>query len=294
VSRPGAALRAALDAPGCVAAAGAHDPTVARLAEQAGFEVLCASGSSTAAVIAGLPDVGLVTFTEMLTHAAHIVAATDRPVLCDIDTGFGGVTNVKRTIREYEAIGAAGVLMEDQTFPKRCGQTAGATTISTDEMVAKIYAAKDAQASDDLVLVARTDARQTEGLDGAVRRCRAYLQAGADAAFPVGLLSEEEFRVCAAEIDAPLVTDVPEWGRAPTMTIGDLDSWGWSLGVFAVSALRVALHAVREFLGDLAADGTQTAWLERMETRDAMDELLGLKRVRAEERELAQRTGATA
>ena len=294
MTSPGAALRAALASPRCVAAVGAHDPTIARLADQAGFEVLCASGSSTAAVVAGLPDIGLVTFTEMLTHAGHIVAATDRPVLCDIDTGFGGVMNVKRTIREYEAIGAAGVLMEDQTFPKRCGQTAGATTISTAEMVAKIYAAKDAQARDDLVLVARTDARQTEGLDGAIRRCHAYLEAGADAVLPVGLPSEEEFRACAAEIDAPLVTDVPEWGRAPTMTIADLDSWGWSLGVFAVSALRVALHAVREFLDDLAADGTQRPWLTRMETREAMDELIGPQARARRGAVLAERSGAMA
>jgi methylisocitrate lyase len=292
VSTPGQRLRAVLAAPGCAAAVGVHDPAVAKLADEAGFPVLCASGSSTAAVVAGLPDVGLVTFTEMLTHAANLIAATERPVLCDIDTGFGGVTNVKRTIRAYEAAGAAGVLIEDQTFPKRCGQTAGAVPIATDEMVAKIYAAKEALREGDLVIVARTDARQAEGLDGAIARSQAYLAAGADVAFPVGLLTEEEFRACRAELAAPLLTDVPEWGRAPTMTIAELQDWGWDLGVFAVSALRVALAAVREFFADLATTGTQTAWLERMASRAEMDELMGLVRVRDDERRLAELVGA--
>jgi methylisocitrate lyase len=294
VSTPGRELRRVLAAPGCAAAVGVHDPAVAKLADAAGFPVLCASGSSTAAVVAGLPDVGLVSFTEMVTHAGNLIAATERPVLCDIDTGFGGVMNVKRTIRAYEAAGAAGVLLEDQVFPKRCGQTAGAVPIPTAEMVAKIYAAKEALREGDLVIVARTDARQTEGLEGAIERSKAYLEAGADVAFPVGLPSEEEFRACSAELDAPLLTDVPEWGRAPTMTIAELGDWGWDIGVFAVSALRVALGAVREFFGELAATGTQKPWIDRMASRAEMDELMGLVRVREEERRLAELSGAPA
>ena len=283
-----------LAAPGCALAAGVHDPAVAKLADRAGFPVLCTSGSSTAAVVAGLPDVGLVSFTEMITHAANLIGATDRPVLCDIDTGFGGVTNVKRTIRAYESAGAAGVLIEDQTFPKRCGQTSGAIPIPVSEMVAKVHAAREALREGDMVIVARTDARQTEGLEGAIARSKAYLAAGADVAFPVGLPTEAEFRACRAELDAPLLTDVPEWGRAPTMTIADLDAWGWDLGVFAVSALRVALGAVREFFEDVVAAGTQAAWLDRMATRAEMDELMGLDQVRADERRLAELSGATA
>src|SRR5262249_57846145 len=139
------------------------------------------SGSSTG--VGGFPDVGLLTFSELLDNARHVINATSLPTLCDVDTGYGNVTNVARTIREFEAIGAAGVHIEDQTFPKRCGQTAGATLIPTAEMCAKIYAAKET-AGDDFVVAVRTDARQTEGMDGVLARSRADVDAGCHPIFP--------------------------------------------------------------------------------------------------------------
>jgi 2-methylisocitrate lyase-like PEP mutase family enzyme len=164
-------------------AIGAYDPSVARLIEGAGFEVAYVSGSGSATAVNGFTDVGLISLKEMLDHARNIIAVTSLPTLCDIDTGNGNVINVKRTIGEYQQIGAAGVHIEDQTFPKRCGQTSGASLISTGEMCAKIYAAKEA-ADDNFVVAVRTDARQTEGMDGVLARGRAYLDAGCDAIFP--------------------------------------------------------------------------------------------------------------
>jgi methylisocitrate lyase len=282
----GLELRRILSEPGCAIAAGAYDPAVAKLVELAGLPVVYVSGSGSATAVGGFPDVGLLTFSEMLDNARHVINATSTPTLCDIDTGYGNVTNVARTIREYEAIGAAGVHIEDQTFPKRCGQTAGATIIETGEMQAKIYAAKEAQANDDFVLIVRTDARQCEGFEDTIRRGKAYVEAGADAIFPEALLTPDEFRRYREELDVPLVIDVPEWGRSPTMTIDELTEWGFDLGIYAISALRVALAAVRGFLADLGAERTQRSWIERMMTRDEMDELLGLSAIRKNEERL--------
>lgn len=282
------AFREILARPGCTPAVGAHDPVVARLIERAGFEVICASGSSTAAVVAGLPDVGLVSFTEMLTHAHNLIQATSLPVFCDADTGFGNLTNVRRTVREYEAAGAAGLFIEDQVFPKRCGQTAGARCIPVDEMQSKILAAKETQRDDDFVIVARTDGRAEEGLQGAIRRSRAYVAAGADAILPIGLRDASEFRALRDAVDVPLMTDIPEWGIAPTLTVAELEEVGFNLGVFAITGLRVALRAVQELLADLRATGTQRDWLPRMMTRAEMDDLLGLVDVRADEDRLTE------
>jgi methylisocitrate lyase len=282
----GTELRRILAEPGCAIAAGAYDPAVAKLVELARLPVVYVSGSGSSTAVGGFPDVGLLTFSEMLDNARHVINATTTPTLCDIDTGYGNVTNVARTIQEYEAIGAAGVHIEDQTFPKRCGQTAGATILETGEMQAKIYAAKEAQADDDFVLVVRTDARQCEGFEATVSRGKAYVEAGADAIFPEALLTPDEFRGYREELDVPLVIDVPEWGRSPTMTIEELAEWGFDLGIYAISALRVALAAVRGFLADLAAERTQKSWIEQMMTRAEMDELLGLTAIRENEERL--------
>jgi len=287
VSAP-AEFRRILAAPGCAMAVGAYDPAVAKLVELAGFPVVYVSGSGSSTAVGGFPDVGLLTLSEMLDNARHVINATSTPTLCDIDTGNGNVTNVARTIREFEAIGAAGVHMEDQTFPKRCGQTAGATIIDTAEMAAKIYAAKEAQRDDDFVLIVRTDARQCEGFEETIQRGRAYVEAGADAIFPEALLTPDEFRRCREEIDVPLVIDVPEWGRSPTMTIAELEEWGFDLGIFAISALRVALGAVREFLSALAEEQTHKSWISKMMTRDEMDVLLGLTAIRENEERLEE------
>lgn len=286
MSAAGARFREILGRPGCAMAVGAYDPSVARLVEGAGFEVVYVSGSGSATAVNGFTDVGLISFKEMLDNARNVVAVTSLPTLCDIDTGNGNVINVKRTIGEYQQIGAAGVHIEDQTFPKRCGQTAGASLIPTAEMCAKIYAAKEA-ADDEFVVAVRTDARQTEGMDGVLARSRAYVDAGCDAIFPEALLGPDEFRRTREELPGvALMIDVPEWGRSSTMTVDELEDWGFDLGIFAISAMRVALGAVRAFLGDLRRDRTQRPWLDRMMTRAEVDELLGLPGLREDEERL--------
>jgi methylisocitrate lyase len=293
VSTPGARLRELLAAPGCAMSVGAYDPAVAKLVERAGFPSVYVSGSGTSTAVGGFTDAGLLGFSEMRDNARHIAAATSLPTLCDVDTGFGNATNVTRTIREFEAIGAAGVHMEDQTFPKRCGQTAGASLIETREMLSKIHAAKEAQRDADFVLVVRTDARQVEGLEGVLERSRAYVAAGADAIFPEALCTPDEFKRCRDALDVPLVIDVPEWGRTPTFLVDELAAWGFDLAIFALSPMRVALAAARDFLADLAAERTQRPWLERMMTRAELDDLVGLPQIRADEERLAAAAAAT-
>ncbi|HWM08462.1 MAG TPA: isocitrate lyase/phosphoenolpyruvate mutase family protein [Solirubrobacteraceae bacterium] len=289
MSNPGARFRELLAQPGCAMAVGAYDPSVAKLVERAGFPMVYVSGSGSATAVNGFTDAGLISFKEMLDNARNIVAATSLPTLCDIDTGNGNVINVMRTIREYEQIGAAGVHLEDQTFPKRCGQTAGAELIDVGEMCAKIYAAKEAQQGDDFVLIVRTDARQVEGLDAVIERSRAYLAAGCDAIFPEALLEADEFRrVREALPDASLAIDVPEWGRSPTMTVAELAEWGFDLGIFALSAMRVALASVRSFLADLHVEETQLGWIDRMMPRADVDELVGLPQIRDDEERLLE------
>lgn len=283
---PGAELRRVLAQEGCAAAVGAYDPTVAKLVEEAGFPVVYVSGSATATSVAGFPDVGLLGLSELAENARHIVNAVSVPVLCDVDTGFGNVTSVRRTICEFEALGAGGVHIEDQTFPKRCGQTAGAECIEISEMVAKIYAAKEAQRDESFVVVVRTDARQCEGIDAMLARCRAYVEAGADALFPEALESHEEFHRTRDALDSPLVIDLPEWGRSPMLSLDELADAGFDLGIYALSAMRVALAAARSFLSSLGGERTQEPWLERMMSRDDLDRLLGLSAIRAEEERL--------
>ena len=291
---PGAEFRRILAGAQPGMAIGAYDPVVAKLVERTGFPMVYVSGSGSSSAVGGFTDAGLLSFTEMLANARHIVAATALPTLCDIDTGFGNVTNVKRTIREFESIGAAGVHIEDQTFPKRCGQTLGADIIPVHEMQAKIYAAKEAQRDDSFVLIVRTDARQVLGMDGVIERGQAYIEAGADALFPEALRSPDEFRRAREAFAVPLVIDVPEWGISPTMTMADLEEWGWNLGIYAISALRIAVGAVRGFLGTLHDERTQLSAVSQMATRAEMDELLGLNAIRRDEERIEGLFGAAA
>jgi len=226
--------------------------------------------------VGGFPDVGLLTFTEMLDNARHVINATSLPTLCDVDTGYGNVTNVARTIREFEAVGAAGVHIEDQTFPKRCGQTAGATIVDTAEMQAKIFAAKEAQADDDFVLIVRTDARQCEGFDATIERSRAYIEAGADAIFPEALVNADMFRAFAKAMPGvKLLANMTEFGRTPFFTAGEFEQMGYKMVIWPVSAFRVANKAQAKLYAMLKRDGGAQAMLDQMQTRAELYELIG-------------------
>jgi methylisocitrate lyase len=278
-------LRELLARDDILVAAGAFDPMSALLAEQAGFEALYMTGAGTAHHLTGLPDIGLTTLTEMALNAKYIANAVAVPVFADADTGYGNALNVMRTVREYEQAGLAGLHIEDQVAPKRCGHVAGKEVIALDEMVGKVRAALAARRDPDFVLIARIDARQPLGFDEAVRRGRACVEAGADVIFPEALESREEFATYAREVRAPLLANMTEFGKTPYLTAREFAELGYKIVIFAASALRVALKAMRDFYADLKREGTQVGWLDRMLTRQELYELLHYDRYTAYERE---------
>jgi methylisocitrate lyase len=267
-------LRRAI-ATGCVAMPGAFNAASARLVERAGFPAVYISGAGLANATAGVPDIGLLTLTEVARLAGYIADAVSIPALADADTGFGGVANVARAVREFERTGVAGMHIEDQVFPKRCGHLAGKELVPADEMAEKIRAAVRARRDADFLIVARTDARAVEGFDAAVERARIYLEAGADAIFPEALESPREFRDFAKHVRAPLMANMTEFGKGPLLSVRQLAAMGYRMVIFPLTAFRVSMRAAEECLRDLKRRGTQRAWLERMQTRSELYDLLG-------------------
>ncbi len=223
---------------------------------------------------AGLPDIGLLTLTEVARLAGYAANAVSIPAIVDADTGFGGAENVARTIRELEAAGLAGCHIEDQEFPKRCGHLAGKTLVDTGEMAARVQAAVEARRDEDFLIIARTDSRAVEGFAGAVKRAQSYVEAGADAIFPEALQSREEFRDFVKEVKAPLLANMTEFGKSPLLSHRELADLGYRMVIFPQSMLRVALRSTQEFLRDLKQTGTQTNSLPRMQTRQELYDLL--------------------
>lgn len=254
---------------------GAMNALTARLIEQAGFEAIYLSGAVLANSVGGVPDIGLMTLTEAREHAARIAAVTSVPILMDADTGYGGADNAARTVRELEQVGVSGIHLEDQEFPKRCGHLEGKRLVPVEEMCAKIRAAVEARTSRDFMVIARTDARGVAGYDEAVARAEAYLAAGADGIFPEALTDREELARFARDVPTVLLANMTEFGRTPLLTVEELGAMGYRLVIFPVSVQRVAAHAVRSFLADLRRSGTQRGWLDRMQTRAELYELLG-------------------
>ncbi len=270
---PGRRLRAAWSA-APLAVPGAFNALVGRMAERLGFQAVYLSGAALSASM-GLPDVGVVTLTEFVEAARTIVAATSLPLLCDADTGFGEALNVERCVRTFEDAGVAGIHLEDQRMPKRCGHLSGKQLIEADEMAAKIRAAAAARRDADFVVIARTDARGVVGFDEAVRRARLYVEAGADALFPEALESRDEFAAFARALaPVPLLANMTEFGRSPNLDFEELADLGYRLILYPVTTLRAALHATRVVLADLLAKGHQRDRLGDMLTRAELYELL--------------------
>ena len=268
---PARRLRALLAAPGALTVPGVFNGLSALLARRAGASAAYLSGAALSASM-GIPDVGLINLDELVRTARQIVRITGLPLIVDADTGFGSALNVMRTVRELEDARAAAVQIEDQVDPKRCGHLDGKQVTSVERMSEKVAAARAAR--DDLVVIARTDARATHGFDEAVARGRAYLEAGADVIFPEALETAEEFRDYAAAVDAPLLANMTEFGRSPALTTGELGELGYRLVIFPVSAARVAAFHVGAFYGDLLEHGSAQPWLDRMQTRDQLYDLL--------------------
>lgn len=253
---------------------GAINPYSARLIQEAGFEAVYLSGAVLAAELA-LPDIGLTSSTEIAARAQQIARVTDLPALIDADTGFGEPMNAARTVQLMEDAGLAGLHLEDQVNPKRCGHLDGKTLVGREEMVRKVRAAVDARRDPDFLLMARTDARGPEGLTAAIDRAKAYVDAGADAVFPEALADEAEFEAFRAAVDVPLLANMTEFGKGPLLDAATLENLGYNIALYPVTLFRLAMGAVEDGLAALAADGTQQALLPRMQTRSRLYEVLG-------------------
>jgi methylisocitrate lyase len=253
---------------------GVPNAAMARQVERAGFEAVYVSGAGMANATAGVPDIGLLSMTEVVMLAGYVADAVTIPAIVDADTGFGGAENVARTVRELEAAGLAGCHIEDQDFPKRCGHLAGKSLVDLEEMVGKIKAAVASRRDRNFLIIARTDARAVEGFDRAVERAGEYLAAGADAIFPEALQSAEEFRDFAKEIDLPLLANMTEFGNSPLLTFEQLAEFGYRMVIFPQSAFRVSMKASEKFFAALKKTGTQSDWIDRMQTRQELYDLL--------------------
>jgi methylisocitrate lyase len=253
---------------------GVFSPLVARLAERIGFPAVYLSGGALSAS-SGVPDIGLLTLTEFVSQAQLIVQATNLPLLCDADTGFGEALNVERTVKLFEAAGVAGIHLEDQQMPKRCGHLSGKSLSEAEQMAAKIRAAVAAKRDSDFVIIARTDARSVNGFNDAVRRAHLYLEAGADAIFPEALETSEEFAQFAKVVPCPLLANMTEFGRSPILSVKQLGDLGYKMILFPLTAFRVAMRAAEETLRELFQNGNQASSIPKMMTRAELYDLLG-------------------
>ena len=253
---------------------GVFNPLVGLAAKQAGFKSLYLSGGALSACL-GQPDIGLITLSELSAAARAIVEKTELPLLVDADTGFGEAVNVYRTVQTLEKAGVAGLHIEDQVLPKRCGHLEGKELISTKAMCEKIKGAVAARKNKDLFLMARTDARAIEGLEGAIARAKAYVQAGADGIFPEGLTSKEEFgKFAKAFPKIPLLANMTEFGKTPFISVQEFGKLGYAMVIFPVTLLRLAMKAVEMGLSEIKKSGSQKNLIDNMQTRKELYKLL--------------------
>ena len=235
---------------------GVFDALSAKIAEHVGFDAMFQTGYGSSASLLGMPDFGLLNSGETVDNAMRIIRAVSVPVLVDADTGYGNPLNVWRLVRDLESLGAAGIFLEDQVWPKRCGHMVGKDVISKDEYIPKLKAALEARQSKDFIIVARTDARAPIGLDEAIERGKAYRKAGADVIFVEAPRSVEELKKVANEIDAPLVANMIEDGVTPNLSASELVKLGYQIAVFPLSAIYSATFAMRQVLTELKNTGT--------------------------------------
>jgi 2-methylisocitrate lyase-like PEP mutase family enzyme len=283
-------LKALLARPGIIVTPGAYDCLSARLIEAAGFEAVAVTGAGVSASALGVPDLGLMTMTEVAERVRAIVDSVSVPVIADCESGFGGALNVMRTVRTFERAGVAGYFIEDQTQDRRCGHFAGKTIVPIDEMVNKVRAAVKARENSDLMIMARTDARAVEGLGSALERARAYAEAGADSLFVEAPTSRDEVIEIAEslrDLNLPLKANMAEGGKTPLMDAAELEALGYKFAHFPGSCQKVALRAIADFLQHLRQTGSISAYYpSRMASLDERSELLGLDQYMSIERDL--------
>jgi 2-methylisocitrate lyase-like PEP mutase family enzyme len=272
-------LRELVKKPGVISSLGAHDVFTARLIEAAGLETVFLGGFGTAASLLGLPDVGLLTLTEMADAVRRTAQGVAIPVVADGDTGHGDLHNVVRTVREFERAGAAGILLEDQVTPKRCGHFEGKQVIPTGEMILKLRAALSARADPDFLIVARTDARAVEGFEAAVTRAKRYGEAGADVCFIEAPQSRQELERIPREVPYPLLVNMLTGGVTPILSVDELDRLGYKIVVCPIESLLVAGAAIQRLITALLTRGRVDLPPGAMMTFDQVKQVLGLDKI---------------
>ena len=259
---------------------GAFSPYVAKLVGRRKFDGIYISGAGLAADL-GLPDIGLITMTEVVARGGAIARTTDLPAIIDIDTGFGEPLNAARTIYELENAGLTGFHLEDQENPKRCGHLDGKAIVSTEAMVRKLKAAVDTRRDENFTIIARTDSRAVEGLDAAIERCRAYVAAGADMIFPEALQGLEEFEAVRKAISVPLLANITEFGKTPLLDANALEGIGYNVAIYPMTLYRLAMKAVENGLDALEQTGTQAGVIDQMQHRTELYDVLEYERFTA-------------
>lgn len=280
----GARLRALIEGGETLSVPGVYNPLSAMIARRVGFDVLYFSGAAFSASL-GIPDIGLFTLDELTQAVRWMVRASDMPFIVDADTGFGEALNVVRTVKDLEDAGAAAIQIEDQVLPKRCGHLDGKTVISAEAFAEKIAAATGARK--DTLIVARTDVRAIEGMDSAIKRGVMCREAGADIIFPEAMQSEEEFRTYADAVGGPMLANMTEFGKTPYLSADRFRELGYQIVIFPVTTLRVANKITEELLTDIKNKGTQVDWLDRMQTRRELYDLIDYEGYQAIDSELS-------
>ena len=271
----GGRFRAALAAESPLQVVGAITAYAGLMAKRTGYRALYLSGGGVAANSLGMPDLGISTMEDVLTDARRIIDATQLPLLVDIDTGWGGAFNIARTIRSFERIGVAGVHMEDQVGQKRCGHRPGKEVVPLGEMVDRVKAAVDAKPDRDFVLMARTDAAAVEGVDSAIERAVAYVEAGADMIFPAAMKTLDDYRRFKAAVKVPILANLTEFGTTPFFTVDELGSANVDIALYCCGAYRAMNKAALGFYETVRREGTQKSVVPRMQTREELYDFLG-------------------
>ena len=280
-------FRQLLNQPGIIQAPGAYDCLTAKLIQQAGFPAVYMTGAGTSVAQLGYPDLGLATMTDMIANAGSIADILDVPLIADADTGYGGILNIRRTIRQYERAGVAAVHIEDQEMPKRCGHLDDKKVVSAQDMVQKIRAAVDARTDDDFTIIVRTDSIAVTGWEDAMHRCEQYMKAGADALFVEALRTPEEVEQVAKNLDIPLLYNFVESGKSPLLSAEDLEKFGFKIVIYPASALLSVTHIVEQVMAQLKETGTTAHLMDKMVTLEACFEAVGLSSMLAEDAQFA-------
>ena len=267
----GKRLKSLIDNNQYVLTPGVFSPLIAMMAEKKGFKSLYFSGAAFSAM-KGIPDIGIFTFQELFDAVIEITKMSNLPLIVDVDTGFGEVINVTRTVSDLESIGVAAIQIEDQLFPKRCGHLEGKEIIEANEFAKKIYAAKSV--SKDMLVIARTDAKAVEGIDSAIERAKLYKDAGADIIFPEALETEEEFKLFAESVNGDMLANMTEFGKTPYYPAEKFADMGYKIIIYPVSSLRTALNAISDLFDEIMETGTQVKFVEDMLTRKDLYNLI--------------------